>query len=1064
MIRLLTFIALMLCCSLTVAQHMPQSYIPLERETLAPVTPQLAADDWQALQQMSVLRVALWAPDIPPYLTFLDMSSEQKRAEGVFVDYGRLMGQALGMRVQMLRFADRDAALAAIAADRADVLFSKAGSIAATDTPLSVSEPLLINRPVVVTHADRAMQPVPFNAALRLAVDQHYLSDSTIRAQFPRAQIIRYASSRVALSALATGEVDYALDNLTSASFLIERNYLNQLALAEILASRVQDGSRLLVSKHRPVLLRAINRVIAAIPAEQHRAISRQWSQRPDIWRLQQPLALTAAEQHWLKQHGSVRVGFNPFFAPLALLDERNQFQGISAELLHQIHLRTGINFVAVPHYRENDLLQQLEQHKIDMVAALSFNAQWTGRFTQPWLHTPFVMITAASANAPGALHQGLRISVMKGSPVISFLQQHYPEMQLQLVDNASIGMQRVLEGKADGMVHNQLGAAYLIKRHFSGQMRIAQRVGTQPAHISFAVHAGDPELLSIMNKALSEISPSEISQLTSRWQGTPEVTTSSWPLYRAPFYALAALTALVSLTCLLWVYQRGKEIQRRRRTQQQLQIARDRADRENQAKSSWVATISHEIRNPVNAIIGLLALEARKPGASEALHTAWQSAQALNGLVGDILDMTKIERGQLTLAPQWHSIATLCQPVLQLYQGLASEKNLTLSYHTTLPDLEVWVDAPRLRQVIANYVSNAIKFTPQGSVAVYLSGEKNVAGELVLEIEIEDSGIGISQQEQQLLFQPFAQTDAGRQQTGSGLGLVISAQLLQQMHGSMRLHSEPGEGTLIHISLPLPYRALQTKTMCTAGTQPPTPALNILVIDDHPANRLLLTHQLDALQHKVTAISQPAAALEIVATQSIDVVITDCHMPDMDGFTLASTLRRRGYQRKIIGLTGNALADTHDRCLAAGMDACLFKPLHAAQLSALLAQPAALPALLSLPQLRAMVHHDDDMVVKLLLRVCEENQRDLQQAQQELAQQQWPALARTLHRLAGAAQIIYAADINQLCQQLEQACVDTRDGDLLSVGLAGLTTRIEQLQQAIERWLPFAGVVKQSA
>ncbi|KAA6094567.1 MULTISPECIES: transporter substrate-binding domain-containing protein [unclassified Pantoea] len=1062
MIRLLMFIGLVLCCSSTVAQPMPQLYIPLEREPLAPLIPQLSQDDWQALRQLPTLRIALWAPDIPPYLTFLDMSSEEKNVEGVFADYARLIGQALGMRIEMQRYADRDAALAAIAADQADMLFSKAGNTVPANAQLDASQNLLINRPVVVTQRDRAMQPVPYAAPVRLAVDQHYLSDSVIRAQFPQAHIMRYASSRVALSALATGEADYVLDNLTSASFLIERNYLNQLALADILAPRAQDASRLLVSQRRPVMLRAINRVIAAIPAEQHRAISRQWTQRPDIWRLQQPLALTAAEQRWLQQHGSVRVGFNPFFAPLALLDGRNQFQGISAELLHQIHLRTGINFVAVPEYHEDSLLMQLQQHKIDMLAALSYNAQWPGRFTQPWLHTPFVLITAATAGAPAALHSGLRISVMKGSPVIGWLQQHYPEVQLQLVDNASLGMQQVVEGKADGMVHNQLGAAYLIKRYFSGRMRIVQRVGTQPAHISFAVHAGDPELLSIMNKALNEILPSEISQLTSRWQGTPEVTASSWPLYRTPFYALAGVAAVVSLACLLWVYQRGREIRRRRRAQRQLQIARDRADRENQAKSRWVATVSHEIRNPVNAIIGLLALEARKAGASEALLTAWQSAQALSGLVGDILDMAKIERGQLTLAPQWHSIATLCQPVLQLYQGLAHEKNLTLSYHTTLPDLEVWVDAPRLRQVIANYISNAIKFTPQGSVAVYLSGEQNAAGELVLEIEVQDSGIGISEQEQQQLFQPFAQATAGRQQTGCGLGLVISAQLLQQMQGSMRLHSEPGEGTLVNVTLPLPSRAPPPVTLRATDAPPAMPALHILVVDDHPANCLLLTRQLEALQHRVTAIGQPDLAPEIIATQQIDAVITDCHMPQMDGFTLTSVLRRRGYRHKIIGLTGSALAETRERGLAAGMDACLFKPLHPDQLNAALAQPAALPALLSLPQLRAMVHHDDDMVAKLLLRVCEENQRDLQQAQQELAQQQWPALARTLHRLAGAAQIIYAADINQLCQQLEQDCVDARDGDLLSVGLAGLTTRIEQLQLAIDCWLPFNRVVKQ--
>ncbi|BFO08958.1 hypothetical protein GGER_14680 [Serratia rubidaea] len=442
-------------------------------------------------------------------------------------------------------------------------------------------------------------------------------------------------------------------------------------------------------------------------------------------------------------------------------------------------------------------------------------------------------------------------------------------------------------------------------------------------------------------------------------------------------------------------------------RVMQELSIEKEAAEKANHTKSTFLATMSHEIRTPISAIIGLLELEVRKQQDNEAIQVAFESAQTLLGLIGDILDMAKIESGQLELAPDWVDFEQLVLPVVRVFERVARQKKLTLAYHGnhTQP-LEVYIDLSRFRQIISNYLSNAVKFTHQGRIDVRVHSRQIDADTMMLDIEIQDTGVGISLSDQEKLFKPFAQLEEGRKQTGTGLGLVISSQLLEKMQGLMQLHSTPGHGTQIQIALALPMRTARAKPETTQQNADNGAVLNILAVDDHPANRMVLSQQLTLLGHRVTEAHDGQQALQLWQENSYDVVMTDCNMPGMDGMTLTRQLRASGRPVTILGLTANAQSDIRATCLLAGMDDCLFKPLRLAQLERVLQhvikrdEPPALRSLLDWDALMDMMHQDVVIVRKILARISDENAQDMAQAMELAQQQDWPALAVCLHRL----------------------------------------------------------------
>lgn len=387
-------------------------------------------------------------------------------------------------------------------------------------------------------------------------------------------------------------------------------------------------------------------------------------------------------------------------------------------------------------------------------------------------------------------------------------------------------------------------------------------------------------------------------------------------------------------------------DITDRKRLEEALREAKQQADSASRAKSDFLSTMSHEIRPPMNAILGMLELATEDPALSrhsgELLRIAADSANGLLDLLGDSLDIASIEAGQMTLTPTPCDLAPLLSSVTRVFAGMAEQKGLI--YEVRLPDTpmpRVLIDPLRLRQILFNLIGNAIKFTEQGRVSITATLNDGAHQPPVLHLTITDTGVGIPADKLPQLFTPFYRAHGQGHFPGSGLGLNIARILCQMMGGEIGVHSRVGEGTHLEIRLPLTlaeHAPLPAPALVPALPQAPPTRLRILVVDDNHANQTLLRQQLKHLGHDVSVRSNGLEALRAVASHSFDLVITDCQMPVMDGFELTRNLRARGHELPVWGFTAHAQPRERELCLAAGMNDCLFKPIGLARLRAALA------------------------------------------------------------------------------------------------------------------------------
>lgn len=376
---------------------------------------------------------------------------------------------------------------------------------------------------------------------------------------------------------------------------------------------------------------------------------------------------------------------------------------------------------------------------------------------------------------------------------------------------------------------------------------------------------------------------------------------------------------------------------------------ARDAAEAADRAKSEFLATMSHEIRTPMNGILGYTALLRSSPVSAEQaeyLETVEVSGKRLLELINDVLDVSKIEAGGMEMDFAPFPIRDCIRDVFEILRSVAAQKNIEYLCEVD-PGLPVGIvtDRGRLTQILTNVLGNAVKFTEAGRVTLAVSAYQESADVWLWSFRITDTGPGMSAEARAQIFRPFYQADSSlrRKHGGSGLGLAISSRLAGMLNGSLEVNSEVGQGS--EFILQLRATALDNVESAEAPARPvpvPLMGLRVLVVEDNEINRRLCGMQLRRLGCQARFANDGVSAVRIFSMEAFDMVLMDMQLPEMDGCEATMEIRRlesdRGAERTpIIAMTANARTEDRDRCLAAGMDDYLSKPLSQEALAAAL-------------------------------------------------------------------------------------------------------------------------------
>ncbi|MDF3134404.1 transporter substrate-binding domain-containing protein [Pseudomonas extremaustralis] len=1195
--RLITFAAIVLMGllpSAVMALDEPHTLRLLGHSTLDHVAVRLDEADWGWLREHRTLSLGVSAPDYAPF----DLSNNKDELEGITADYAALIAQLLNIAIEVRRYDTRDEVIEALKSGAVDFVGSANGYEAA-DPQLVLSRSYANDQPTLVTRAGDSHALSADLAGKRVAMLYHYMQPDAVQAFYPDAHLLLFGSTFEAIGAVAFGQADVYLGDAISARYLINKNHLNNVRMADFSALEVNPFGFAFV-KDNVRLLNIINAALAAVPVNQQMEILRRWSAGGSGFLEADRLRLSDSEQRWLEKHPRVKVAAVDKFVPLSFSNEQGQFEGLSAEVLSRISLRTGLRFDVEQGSSLPRQIDEVSSGRVDMLASVipSIERSEKIRFTRPYLSNPYVLVVAADNDRLITLEDmpGKRLALINGNNLIMEIIRDFPGIGFVDVENPEQALDLVAKGSVDATVVPLISARYMIARHYRGRLRITSTVGREPARITFGVNRSQLELYSILDKALLSISPEEMDELTNHWRSEIIIEDSYWARHRNVIIQGFGLAALLLLVTLGWVFylrnlirkraqaeralsdqmrfmsvlidgtphpiyvrdrqgrlmacnnayldvfgfkledvigktvvetdtgnppqaqsfhadylrlmEQGEpqihdrvlkvpgggvmtiyqwmlpyrdsngnvvgmiagwvDVSERQRLLGQLQEAKEEADAANRAKTTFLATMSHEIRTPMNAVIGMieLALKNAEQGQvdRDALEVASVASRSMLELIGDILDIARIESGHLSLSLEPANLYELLASVGRVFEGLARDKGLALQVELDpLIDRVVLIDPLRFKQVVSNLLGNAIKFTATGQVRLGAEGAL-ADDQLSLRLWVEDTGIGISADDQLRLFNPFIQGSNNEQsaRSGSGLGLVISRNLCEMMGGRLHLSSVLGKGTRVDVTLTL---ATSTATPVTSAVPhiPPARALNILVVDDYPANRLLLARQLGFLGHRITTAEDGAQGFALWQAGHFDGVITDCNMPLKDGYTLARDIRAQERLHGLtpcllLGFTANAQPQETERCRQAGMDGCLFKPTGLDDLRAALAPRTANrladdaePAF-DVSSLIALTEGDKAALNELLLPLLSSLKEDRAVLRAQQGQVDFAALHDLAHRVKGGARMVKATTLITCSETLEGVC-ERRDSAAVGAAVEALGAAIDHLHQSLERY-----------
>lgn len=748
----------------------------------------------------------------------------------------------------------------------------------------------------------------------------------------------------------------------------------------------------------------------------------------------------TPEEHAWIAAHPVVRTCVNAHWRPFEFV-EGGKVVGIVPSFLDAVSELSGLRFEYVDGACWKGSIAALKSGSIDMLPDWSKNydtVPYRDGFiaSTPYYVGTITIVTAERENLFAGFPQlaGKRIAIKGGGGLELAIRHSDVPVTLLTFQDESDALDAVANDEADAALGTDASILPQLNRQFKGRLFLSGSIWDRPYALTMVTRENNAVLASILDKSLTAIPASDADAIRHRWQettdyGAPSLASILHYRWRQVALVGGVVLAFAVLAYVLW----------------RARVAAVRSERD---KAMFLAFISHEIRTPMHTILASLELLQRSRLTGEQANranAAVSASETLLALLDDVLEYSRLESRSVTLAPRSTEIGPWAEQTLDMVRWRSEEKKLALSLDLACArDFSVEIDPMRVRQIVLNLLVNAIKFTAAGKVVLrvdYLPRKRRGNGTLVLEVR--DTGMGIPAERQRNIFEPYARVESpgNRGASGSGLGLSICRELVDLMSGVITVSSSPEVGTVFTVMLPVreshPESASQgAPADSSAGAQatslrrPHKPLMPeskdgplILVVDDHEAVQHAIQHQLDALACRSAIAGTGEAALEQFVSTAFDMVLLDCNLPGIDGYTVAQRMReiehQRGAERTPIVAISAAADDAHRmRCFDSGMDGVLGKPLRLAALRELIelwcghgdSDSHTVPA-----------EHDVAPTADILAIYRQTMKTDLEMLAQGVALRKIDQARRAAHRISGAAAVVDDLQTRQAASELER-------------------------------------------
>jgi signal transduction histidine kinase/CheY-like chemotaxis protein len=629
--------------------------------------------------------------------------------------------------------------------------------------------------------------------------------------------------------------------------------------------------------------------------------------------------------------------------------------EGLAVDVLTEAGKRAGIRLEWVPIRGQLD--DAFRDKLVDIWPAVGFTPWRQAHLhtTEPWLVNNFCLLSLSKAAIRGPSDVVHRTVAFREAALLELLApKYFPNSDRRPMSSREEVVRSVCTGEVE---------AGFVEARFLDHVLLQRPPGCDKAVFQIAVVPGATSGLRIMStyaaagaadqlrSAISKLAlDGTLSNKLEKWSAFASVDARSvYALEEAErrnrLFSIGLGASIVVAILLVW------QLFRVQRANRAAQAAQKEAEHANNSKSEFLANMSHEIRTPLNGIIGMTQMMLDGPLTEERrgdLEVVRTSGDSLLNIINDILDSSKIEAGQMTIHQAPFALQPLVHEILILFTARAREKSLEFRviYDPAIPE---WVlgDAGRIRQIVMNLASNAIKFTDAGSVTIQVDKHHRTYADVHLRISVRDSGMGIPEEQRGRLFTKFGQLDnaAVRKYAGTGLGLTISKRLAELMGGSLDFSSDSGMGSTFwfDVTLRIASAPVPRKIDCDSPARSVHEVRpRVLVAEDNAVNQRLMVRCLEKLGCEVDVASSGVEALQKWSRSLYNLVFMDCQMPEMDGYEATAQIRsqEKGESHTpIVAITAHAMSGDRERCLKAGMDDYLSKPIDFAHLARIVAE-----------------------------------------------------------------------------------------------------------------------------